>query len=42
MTAWQIGASVVTALDRLHEKPEHLPIAQQLGLVAMNLKNLRS
>ena len=42
MPAGQIGASVIAALNWLQEKPEHLPLAEQLGMIAVNLKNLRS
>ena len=39
MTGAQIGAAVVTALERLQEKHEHGAITTQLEMVAMNLKN---
>jgi hypothetical protein len=41
MPSAQIGASVVTALTWLQDKPEHRPIAAQLEMVAVNLKNLK-
>jgi hypothetical protein len=41
MSPAQLGTNVVAALDRLQEKPEHRPIAMQLEMVAMNLKNLK-
>ena len=37
-----IGARVVAALDWLQGKPEHQRIADQLGMIAMNLKNLKT
>jgi hypothetical protein len=41
MTAAQLGAAVVAALSWVQGKPEHRPIATQLEMVAMNLKNLK-
>jgi hypothetical protein len=41
MTPAQIGASVVSAMSWVQERPEHRPIATQLEMVAMNLKNLK-
>jgi hypothetical protein len=37
----QLGAAVVSALTFVQEKPEFSDIAMQLGMVAMNLKNLK-
>lgn len=37
----QLGAAVVGALTFVQEKPEYSEIAMQLGIVAMNLKNLK-
>ena len=41
MSGAQIGAAVVTALERVQEKHEHGAITTQLEMVAMNLKNLK-
>jgi hypothetical protein len=41
MTAPQIGANVLAALEWLQEKDEHGTITTQLEMVAMNLKNLK-
>ena len=41
MTGAQIGAAVVSALERVQEKHEHGAITTQLEMVAMNLKNLK-
>ena len=41
LTAGQLGAKVVAALNLMQEKPEHRKIATQLEIVAMNLKNLK-
>ena len=41
MTKAQIGAAVVGALTFVQEKPEFSEIAMQLGMIAMNLKNLK-
>lgn len=41
LTSAQLGAAVVQALSLVSEKPEHRPIATQLEMVAMNLKNLK-
>jgi hypothetical protein len=41
LTAAQLGAAVVQALTLVQGKPEHRPIAMQLEMVAMNLKNLK-
>ena len=37
----QLGSTVVSALTYVQEKPEFAEIAMQLGMVAMNLKNLK-
>jgi len=37
----EIGASVIGALTSIQEKPEYAAITTQLGIVAMNLKNLK-
>jgi hypothetical protein len=41
MSAGQIGANVVGALEWLQKKPEHKDFTRQLEMVAMNLKNLK-
>ena len=41
MPSGQIGASVVSALTWIQEKPEYPEITSQLAMVAMNLKNLK-
>lgn len=41
LSSAQLGAAVVQALSLVAEKPEHRPIATQLEMVAMNLKNLK-
>jgi hypothetical protein len=41
MAAPQIGARVVAAMSWLQDKPQYRPIATQLEMVAMNLKNLK-
>ena len=41
MSGAQIGAAVVSALERVQEKNEHGAITTQLEMVAMNLKNLK-
>ena len=41
MTKAQLGAAVVGALTFVQEKPEFSDIAMQLGMIAMNLKNLK-
>ena len=41
LSAPQLGAAVVQALTLVQGKPEHRPIAMQLEMVAMNLKNLK-
>ena len=38
----QVGAAVIAGISMVQEKPEHQAIAQQLAMVAMNLKNLKS
>ena len=40
-TPAQIGAAVIGTLNWVEDKPEYQPYAKQLGIVAMNLKNLR-
>lgn len=40
-TPAQIGAAVIGTLNWVEDKPEYQPYARQLGIVAMNLKNLR-
>ena len=40
MSSAQIGASVIAAMSLVQEKPEHRPIATQLEMIALNLKNL--
>jgi hypothetical protein len=37
----QIGAVVISALNWVEDKAEYQPYAKQLGILAMNLKNLR-
>jgi len=37
----QLGAAVVAAISLVQEKPEFDGIAEQLSMVALNLKNLR-
>jgi hypothetical protein len=37
----QLGGAVVSAISMVQEKPEFDAIAQQLSLVALNLKNLK-
>lgn len=39
--AAQIGAVVIGALNWVEDKAEYQPYAKQLGILAMNLKNLR-
>ena len=41
MTPAQLGSAVVAAMGWVQGKPEHRPIAMQLEMVAMNLKNLK-
>lgn len=41
MPSGQIGMSVVTTMAWLQDKPEFGPVATQLEMVAMNLKNLK-
>lgn len=40
-SAAQIGAVAISALNWVEDKPEYQPYATQLGIVAMNLKNLK-
>jgi hypothetical protein len=41
MTSGHIGATVISALTWIQEKPEYPAITSQLAMVAMNLKNLK-
>ena len=41
LSSAEIGASVIGALTSIQEKPEYATITTQLGIVAMNLKNLK-
>lgn len=41
MPSAQIGANVIAAMTWLQERAEYVPIAKQLEMVAMNLKNLK-
>ena len=41
MPRGQLGATVISALTYVQEKPEYADIATQLAMVAMNLKNLK-
>jgi hypothetical protein len=41
MPAAQIGSRVIAAINVVQEKPELSSVANQLAMVAMNLKNLR-
>jgi hypothetical protein len=41
LTAAQLGAAVLGALDVVQKHPEHRQIATQLEMVALNLKNLK-
>ena len=41
MNAGQLATSVINALNRLLERPEHRAIVMHLEQVAMNLKNLK-
>jgi hypothetical protein len=41
MPGAEIGASVIAALNSIQEQPELGALASQLGMVAMNLKNLK-
>jgi hypothetical protein len=40
-TSAELGANVIGALTSIQEKPEFATITMQLGMVAMNLKNLK-
>lgn len=40
-TPAQIGAAVIGTLNWIEDNPEYQPYAKQLGIVAMNLRNLR-
>jgi hypothetical protein len=42
MSAAQLGASVVAALTLVQDKSDQAPIARQLEMVALNLKNLKN
>ena len=37
----KIGSNVIAGINMVQEKPEYDAIAQQLAMVAMNLKNLK-
>ena len=37
----ELGSKVIGALTSIQEKPEFATITMQLGMVAMNLKNLK-
>ena len=41
LSSAELGASVIAALTSIQEKPEYADITAQLGMVAMNLKNLK-
>ena len=41
LTSAELGANVIAALTSIQEKPEFATITMQLGMVAMNLKNLK-
>jgi hypothetical protein len=41
LSSAEIGANVIAALTSIQEKPEYGAITTQLGIVAMNLKNLK-
>jgi hypothetical protein len=41
LTAAQLGAAVLGALNSLQKSPQHRPAITQLEMVAMNLKNLK-
>jgi hypothetical protein len=41
LTAAQLGAAVLGALNSLQKSPAHRPAITQLEMVAMNLKNLK-
>ena len=41
LTAAQLGAAVLAALNSLQKSPHHRPAITQLEMVAMNLKNLK-
>jgi hypothetical protein len=40
-SAAQIGAAVINALNWIEDKVEYQPYATPLGIIAMNLKNLK-
>ena len=42
LTAAQLGAAVLAALNSLQKFPQHRPAITQLEMVAMNLKNLKA
>ena len=41
LPASKIGAKVIAGMNLVQEDPAQQPIAQQLAMVAMNLKNLK-
>ena len=41
MPSQKIGAKVIAGMNMVQEDPERQHIAQQLAMVAMNLKNLK-
>jgi len=41
LTAAQLGAAVLAALNSVQKSPQHRPAITQLEMVAMNLKNLK-
>jgi hypothetical protein len=41
LSSAELGAKVIGALTSIQEKPEFATITMQLGMVAMNLKNLK-
>jgi len=41
MKAAKVGANVIAAITWLQDKPEYRPLAVQLEMVAVNLKNLK-
>jgi hypothetical protein len=42
MPSSKIGAKVIAGMNLVQEDPERQAIAQQLAMVAMNLKNLKN
>ena len=41
LSSGHIGASVISALTWIQDKPEYPAITSQLAMIAMNLKNLK-